>query len=154
MILLPEHWGRWTAYCQPHANLQWAWDDLWHNSSLKDKSIEEHYTNILNKSWTVFQRCGQKKSNRPYHVIFLSSTWRIMTDAEVHMRKGNTHLSKGNCEDRWSQQGNHTTHQWKWQRWHSHHVTPMKYKGQKWKHHNTLTPQETKMESKITRIIK
>ena len=51
---LQEYWHCWTAYCQPHANAQHAWFDLWHNSSQQNKSIEEHYANILNQSQIAF----------------------------------------------------------------------------------------------------
>ena len=51
---LQEYWHCWTAYCQPHANAQHAQFDLWHNSSQQNKSIEEHYANILNQSQIAF----------------------------------------------------------------------------------------------------
>ena len=51
---LQECWHHWTAYCTHHAIAQWVQFDLWHNSKQNNKSIKEHYANVLNQSRIIF----------------------------------------------------------------------------------------------------
>ena len=138
-----------AACCQPHANLQWARFDLWHNSPQKDKSIEEHYANILNKNQFAFEEtwpeevkqtlsCDAFVFNMKNHDLMQKCIWEKATltwakeiAKTVEASKAATqHISTND------KAGIHIM----WHQWHHKPPPRSKYKGQKWKKYNIESP--------------
>ena len=51
---LEVYWQKWQAYCLPKANDRRARYDLWHSTKQGQKSVEEHYSAIMNQSRIAF----------------------------------------------------------------------------------------------------